>query len=304
MNRRFLNAIETNWSSSPVPGNSAIIVKFPNDYTLTGTETCDSLQINSNTPINNCTITISISNKTITISNAIPSIIAISSVTVVLNNVMNPYPAVTTSPFVCTIGVDTSLNDLSASLTIIPASFTTCAITFANQTVNTTSNMIVNLTTKNQITSNGEIRIKFPSTLRWTREASLTNLLPLNSISCNSLSSTVNTGVICSGNSSAQTITLSNLTNTTIAKNTFISISVGGLFSPPTTESVDILTLSSMFPNGSLIDNSDCYITNLKPKSLTQFSIGVVGTKKTINTYVTLSFTLINVDTITNEDYF
>lgn len=81
--------------------------------------------------------------------------------------------------------------------------------------------------------------------------------------------------MICQGNNSAQTITLSNLTNTTIPKNSSISISIGGLFSPPTTEPADILTVSSMFSNGSLIDNSDCYITNLKVKPLIEFNVSV-----------------------------
>lgn len=70
----------TPYASQPVPALSTIIIAFPSQYNLTTTTPkCSSLLINDN-PITG--FTTSITGTNITISNAIPTSLAIANVTV------------------------------------------------------------------------------------------------------------------------------------------------------------------------------------------------------------------------------
>ena len=62
--------------------------------------------------------------------NSITVDIAISSVTMNVDNVLNPYPAITTSPFIIVIGNDVSSSSTSSSVTLTAATFASCAVTF------------------------------------------------------------------------------------------------------------------------------------------------------------------------------
>lgn len=84
-----------------------------------------------------------------------------------------------TSPFIVYIGIDYSANDTFSAIQLTAATFYTDStnityppysyLTFIPiTTVNTTSNLLITLTTTNKIPSqNGIIIIKFPYNLQW-----------------------------------------------------------------------------------------------------------------------------------------
>lgn len=145
----------TAYASQPVPALSTIIIAFPAQYNLATTApSCSSLLINDS-PVTG--FTTSISGTNITISNAIPSSLAIANVTVACSNVTNPYPAITTDPFLFIIGQDVSAN--STTITLTPGTFQLCTVTFSPAFVNTTGAMVVSIRPQNQILVNGFVEI-------------------------------------------------------------------------------------------------------------------------------------------------
>ena len=79
-----------------VPAGSNITVMFPTDFTFaTQSPSVTTLLINNQPTSFNFSV---ISNN-VTISNAITADTAIANVSITIDNVLNPYPAVTTSPF-------------------------------------------------------------------------------------------------------------------------------------------------------------------------------------------------------------
>lgn len=79
-----------------------------------------------------------------TISGAILSDSAISSVNLELSNVLNPSPALTTGTFVVQIGNDLSANQSgSAVITLEEDSFTNCVVSFSPTIVNSTADMSI-----------------------------------------------------------------------------------------------------------------------------------------------------------------
>ena len=102
------NLNPTPYDTQLVPAGSTIIVTFPIQFDLSLTlPTCSQLSINDITiPI--LQYTSSRSSNNIIISGAIPSTLAIASASIKISNVTNPYPALTTDPFIITIGSDVS----------------------------------------------------------------------------------------------------------------------------------------------------------------------------------------------------
>lgn len=175
---------ETSWSTQPVPANSYIVITFPSQFTLTGTEACDYVLIDS-AASTAYTCSVSTTNKKITITGAIPSDAYIQSVIVGLSGISNPSPALTTSSFAASIGSDTSATDASGGVTLLPGVFENLSIKFDPTTVNSTGNMIVTATLGNNVPVDGYITVAFPQTLLWTRELSLTHKLPIvSTMSC------------------------------------------------------------------------------------------------------------------------
>lgn len=145
----------TPYASQPVPALSTIIIVFPAQYNLATTAPdCSSLLIDDN-PVTG--FTTSISGTNITISNAIPTSLAIANVTVICLNVTNPYPAITTDPFLFIIGQDISAN--STTVTLTAGAFQLCTVTFSPAFVNTTGAMVVSIKPQNKILLNGFIEI-------------------------------------------------------------------------------------------------------------------------------------------------
>lgn len=151
------------------------------------------------------TCNIDSANKKISFNNAITTNQFISDVTLIISNVLNPFPAITTSPFLVTVGIDYSANDPFAAVSLSPDQFTNTLITFNPSTVNTTSNMIFNIKTTNKLPIGASIIIKFPYNLQWAEDVSTNHQLPLASgMSCSSLSGNINSDIQCNGLSSTQ----------------------------------------------------------------------------------------------------
>jgi hypothetical protein len=144
------NLNPTPYSTQLVPALSTIIIQFPAQYNLTTfVPVCTSLLINDS-PITGFSTAITANN--FTISNAILANYAIANVTIVCSNVLNPYPAITTDPFVIIIGQDSSSS--STTVTLNPA-LQKCNITFSPAYVNTTGAMVIYIQPQTYILNNG-----------------------------------------------------------------------------------------------------------------------------------------------------
>lgn len=120
--------------------------------------------------------------KSITITNAIPTALAIDNIEVIITGIRNPSPALVTGSFLATIGVDTSAADVSGTVSLMPGLLTGLIINFDPATVNTTANMIVTATLGNTVPANGSIVVTFPATT-WARQATPSYTIPISSVS-------------------------------------------------------------------------------------------------------------------------
>jgi len=185
----------TPYATQPVPAGATIVIQFPTQYTLTAPNVTTVL-------VNDAAATgfgFSLASNNITITNAIVSSTAVANVTIVVTNVLNPYPAITTSPFIIAIGSDTSASSTSSAITLTPATFASCAVTFSPSSVNTTGAMVVSITPSNKILANNSVVIAFPLSLQWSQDISTTHTLPIgSSVTCSRVSGGV-TAASCSG---------------------------------------------------------------------------------------------------------
>lgn len=111
-------------------------------------------------------------NYILKITGAVPTDTAISTASITISGIINPTPAVTTSPFVIKIGNDYSANSSSSAIALQPAQFTSCGITFNPTTVNTTGLMIVSIVLANSLARNGSISVRFPVAMQWAYDVS------------------------------------------------------------------------------------------------------------------------------------
>lgn len=157
-------------------------------------------------------------------------------INVELSNIRNPAPSITTDPFLGFVGSDYSSNDNGASVFFEPAMLEGFNVTFSNPTVNTTSEMILSLEIRNYFPSGGHIELTFPTSLQWSRDLSLNHPFPINGIlSCEGISSNLNTVITCLGQSATKIVAFTNLANSDIGPNTIITFKLKNMFSPPTT---------------------------------------------------------------------
>ena len=101
--------------------------------------------------------TMSILSNNITISSSVLSNLSLANASITIANITNPYPAITTHPFVIVIGTDESANSSSSSVTLVPDNFQSCNIGFTPAYVNTTGKMLVTISPTNKILNNGYI---------------------------------------------------------------------------------------------------------------------------------------------------
>lgn len=236
LQRQFTQDIaSTPWNTQLVPAGSQLIVNFPVEFIFSGNESCDLVLIGGNMP-NTFSFVSNPGNRTITVSGAIDTAQYISDVTLVISNVLNPSPALTTSAFLASVGFDNSANDPFAAVTLTPGAFSQPMATFSPSTANTTGNLIITVTSANKMPIGSAFTVTFPSSLSWAEDvAGSTHRLPLGStMSCSSLSSSISTGLTCSGQISSAAVTIIGLSNVDISSQSILKFSINNLFSPPT----------------------------------------------------------------------
>jgi hypothetical protein len=145
----------TPYASQPLPNNSKLVIIMPASYNLTiTTPAVTSFSVNGN-PVPS--FTMSITSNNITITSTVLSNLALANASVTIANITNPYPAITTNPFVIVIGADQSDNSTSSSVTLTADNFISCSIGFSPAYVNTTGKMLVTISPTNKILNNGYI---------------------------------------------------------------------------------------------------------------------------------------------------
>lgn len=177
----------TTWNSAPLGPSATVTLTFPNEFTISSSITC-RYSINSTGIFtsNACTI----SGNVVTLSNIFTSDL-VHTLSLVIGNVVNPYPAGQTSRFFGTIGVDTSNTTGTNSLVTITSALAACSFTFNPNFVYTNpTTMVVTITTVNQFPATGYINIQFPFNRRWSQDLDTTRLMPIvdGSMSCSSQS--------------------------------------------------------------------------------------------------------------------
>lgn len=91
------------------------------------------------------------------------------------------------------------------------------------------------------------------------------------------------------------------MATSTLAAGSTIKFSINNLFSPPTTEQVDSVTLVS-YSGGYQIDSSAALVSGLNPKNMS-LAISAPNSSFTINTAVTIQFDFVLADTISKSNY-
>lgn len=107
---------------------------------------------------------ITITSNTVNIFGLFTAQTIVYNVTLILTNILNPSPAITTEAFSGTIGSDYAQPiNLQSVVVLQPAQFESCYMTFNPYYVNRTSAMIITIKTKTLTPYNGIIQIVFPS---------------------------------------------------------------------------------------------------------------------------------------------
>lgn len=176
----------TAYLSSPLTPSSTVTLTFPIQYSLNSSITC-SYQLNSVGIFNAAPCNL-LSNQ-ITLTGIFNNTI-LSTLTLIVGNVLNPYPAGRTSNFTGTIGSDVAVaNGVNSLVTITPAT-SSCSFTFSPNTVYSSSSMVFTLNLTNAFPLGGTIGVQFPLTRMWSQELDSTRLMPISSsMVCGSQSS-------------------------------------------------------------------------------------------------------------------
>ena len=226
-----------------MPANADLTITFPSDFTLSA-PTCVSVTVSS--------VAVSgfgcnyVSGHTITLTNVFASLADpyVYDVVLVIGNVLNPVPAVTTGEFSGTIGSDTAVPAGSAYIALSPGEFDSCSVTFNTAIVNQTSTMVITVDPKHTLSTSASIVVALPSSRRWTNDISTTNTLPLySSMTCTSSSPGVSSVPFCSGNIVSFTLTASNLLTSSTSSSFWFGVS--NFKSPPTLQPSDLITITS-----------------------------------------------------------
>ena len=179
----------TTWLTTPLATADTVTVTFPNQFAITSGVTC-SYSINSTGVYtsNPC----SVLGNVVTLSNLFSNT-TVNTFSLIIGNVVNPYPAGQTSVFSGTIGADTSYAataGASNTVTITPAQ-SICSFTFNPNLVYTSpTDLIMTLTTVNEFPSLGTIGVQFPSSRKWSQDLDPARTMPISTgaMVCNSQS--------------------------------------------------------------------------------------------------------------------
>jgi hypothetical protein len=91
------------------------------------------------------------------------------NMTIIVQGVLNPLPAIITDEFMGTVGDETTVpsSNPNAIVALEPASLTGCTITFSPTSVNRINNMVITATPTNPISLNGTVLVTFPPSGSW-----------------------------------------------------------------------------------------------------------------------------------------
>jgi hypothetical protein len=244
-----------------VPAGANLTIVFPSQFNFSTTAPTVSSVLINDAPA--ASFSFSVLSNNLTINNAVPTTTAVANVTITADNVLNPSPALTTSPFLIQIGADYSDISSSSSITLTAATFNACSLTFSPSYVNTTGAMVVSLTPRNPLHAGDYITISFPSTLQWSEDLSTSHTLPLGSVlSCAIVAGAI-TGSSCLGQASTASVTFALTSINGSSLSSAFSFTVSSLFSPPTTNPPDTLAISSVSSSNYPIDTCTTPITSL-----------------------------------------
>ena len=176
--------------------------------------------------------------------------------------------------------------------------------------MNTTGEMRITLDLNNDIPSDGVIELKFPPTLQWTRDISTNHLLPIEDVTCSVVDDGSGGSLVssagCVGLASQQTVTISFTFSASASRNYLsgnITVSIIGLFSPPTTEPIDLIEISSKTVELFEMDKCQATVSNLSPKVM-NVVLSPTLSPLYINTFTGLTITFTLEDTIEKTDSF
>lgn len=177
----------TAFLTTPLNISSTVTLTFPLQYSLTNSITCN-YQINSTGTY--VATACNLLNNQITLSGIFTNGTILATLTLLVGNVLNPYPAGRTSNFTGTIGANIAVpNGVNSLVTITPAT-SFCSFTFSPNLVYSTQNMVFTLNLTNQFPVGGTIGVQFPLTRLWSQELDSTRLMPISSsMVCGSQSS-------------------------------------------------------------------------------------------------------------------
>lgn len=209
-------------------------------------------------------------------------------VELVVGNILNPTPAITTGEFSGVIGTDIAVPNGGAVMALSPAAFDSCSITFDGTTVNQTSTMVLTLDPKNSLTTSSFVVITLPNTRKWANDISSSNLPLYSSMTCKNYSAGVSSAPACSGDLTAYSITATGLL--TASTSASFSFGVVNFRSPPSLQPSDAITITS-WTGSSKVDTCTAYVSGLTANSLTSFTITPTSTFY-VNSQVPLSFNM------------
>lgn len=173
----------TPWDSQLVPAGSNFTITFPTGYNTAYGYTSQ---------VNGTTYPVTQTGQNITIQGLFPVDTAVDTMTVVINNVLNPSPAFSTDEFLCFLGNDfTNISDGSyASVTLTAGAFKACTVGFSPGTVNKTNSfMQVGVTIQNGIPAGSSIIITMPSLGYWYYDIAKQAFPVAASMACSNTSS-------------------------------------------------------------------------------------------------------------------
>lgn len=143
-----------------MPAGSTLIIRFPQGYNTSYGYSCQ---------VGGITYSCSASGQNITITGIFSQATAIDTLSVVISNVLNPTPALTTTDFLCYLGNDYTTESATgyASVTLQAGALKDCSVSFNPTTVNKTAAMRIYATPTNSIGLSSSVVVTFPSLGYW-----------------------------------------------------------------------------------------------------------------------------------------
>ncbi len=168
---------QTAWNTTTLAASDTVTLVFPNQYsTLTGATCKYSINDTGVYTSTACTV----SSNTVTLSNIFSSVL-VQTFSLVISNVVNPYPAGQTGVFYGTIGPDTSnITTATQSRVTITSATSSCGFTFNPNVVETSpTNITFTITTVNQFPVDGYIQMQFPFSRKWSQDLNSSRYMPI-----------------------------------------------------------------------------------------------------------------------------